>query len=88
MSTMSPELALVDPDLRADAVARLPPIYVNAFLEFVPAPSVVAVARRPVAPKLSAALAYLVLALARTFVFEAAVFAVVALVVLLTSLIA
>jgi hypothetical protein len=88
MSTMSPELALVDPELRADAVARLPPTYVNAFLEFAPAPSALAVARRPVAPKLSAVLAYLVLALARTFVFEAAVFAVVALVVLLTSLIA
>jgi hypothetical protein len=88
MSTMSPELALVDPELRADAVARLPPIYVNAFLEFAPAPSALAVARRPVAPKLSAVLAYLVLALARTFVFEAAVFAVVALVVLLPSLIA
>jgi len=34
MSTMSPELALVDPELRAELVARLPPIYVNAFLEF------------------------------------------------------
>src|SRR6185437_12680590 len=33
MTTMSPELALVDPELRADAVARLPPIYVNSFLE-------------------------------------------------------
>ena len=88
MSTMSPELALVDPDLRADAVASLPPIYVNAFLEFTPAPSVLPVLRRPAPPRASAALAYLVLALARTVVFEAAIFAAIALVVLLASLLA
>jgi len=88
MSTMSPELALVDPELRADAVARLPPIYANAFLDFPalpveprPAP------RAAAAPRASAALAYLALALARTFVFEAAVFAAVAVVVLLISLV-
>jgi hypothetical protein len=87
MSTMSPELALVDPELRADAIARLPPIYVNAFLEFPASPVVV-----PAAPvgglgfRPSAALAYLLLSLARTFVFEVLVFASVALLVLVASL--
>jgi hypothetical protein len=88
MSTMSPELALVDPDLRAEAVASLPPIYVNAFLEFTPAPPVLQVRRRPAPSRASAALAYLVLALARTVVFEAAVFAAIAVVVLVASLLA
>jgi hypothetical protein len=86
MSTMSPELALVDPELRAEAVARLPPIYVNAFLEFAPAPPVPAVPRRPAPTRASAALTYLALALVRTFVFEAAIFAAIAIVVLLASL--
>jgi hypothetical protein len=87
MSTMSPELALVDPELRADAVARLPPIYVNAFLEFPEAPvrPMPAAARREV-PRASAVAAYLLITLARTFVFEAAVFAAVAVLVLIASL--
>ena len=100
---MSPELALVDPELRADAVARLPPIYVNAFLEFppltelaplaVPAVAVptrtidVPIMHRPTS-RASAALAYLALAVARTFLFEAAVFAAVFALVLVASLIA
>ena len=83
MSTMSPELALVDPDLRADAVARLPPIYVNAFLE---APLRPVERRASVRP--SAALTYLALAIARTCVFDALLFASVATCVLLASLIA
>jgi hypothetical protein len=84
MSTLSPELALVDPDLRADAVARLPPIYANAFLDL---PPLLPLERRP-APRASAALTYLALAIVRTFVFEAGVFAAVAVVVLLASLLA
>lgn len=87
MSTMSPELALVDPELRADAVARLPPIYVNSFLEFPPfqvsPPAVRTPGFRP-----SAALTYLVLSIARTLAFDAVVFAAVAAVVLLASLLA
>jgi hypothetical protein len=87
MSTMSPELALVDPELRADAVARLPPVYANAFLEFRPCPvEVPAVSAARFRP--SAALAYLVLSIARTFVFDAIVFASVAMLVLLASVIA
>ena len=81
---MSPELALVDPELRADAVARLPPIYVNTFLE-VPPRSVVQ-RRQSVRP--SAALVYLALAIVRTCVFDAVLFASVATCVLLANLIA
>jgi hypothetical protein len=81
MSTMSPELALVDPELRADAVARLPPIYVNTFLDFPPFP----VACKPPL-RASAALAYLAVAIVRTLAFDAGVFAVVAAVVLIASL--
>jgi hypothetical protein len=87
MSTMSPELALIDPELRAEAVARLPPIYVNAFLEFpevsvlpVVLPGVHTPGFRP-----SAALAYLALSIARTAVFDLAVFASVFALVLLAS---
>jgi hypothetical protein len=83
MSTMSPELALVDPELRAMAVASLPPIYVNAFLDVRARPT----ERRPSFSP-AAALAYLLLAVVRTAVFEVAVFLAVFAVVLLASLIA
>lgn len=83
MSTMSPELALVDPDLRADAVARLPPIYVNAFLEAPPR-----VLERRVSVRPAAALTYLALAIVRTCLFDAVLFASVAACVLLANLIA
>ena len=83
MSTMSPELALVDPELRADAVARLPPIYANAFLELRDSP----VEQRPSFSP-SAVLAYLALAVVRTAVFEVAVFAAVFAAVLLANLFA
>ena len=84
MSTMSPELALVDPELRADAVARLPPIYVNAFLEVRPHP----VEHRMASGRPSAALAYLLVAVVRTALFEVVVFAAVFAVVLLANLFA
>jgi hypothetical protein len=87
MSMMSPELALVDPELRADAVARLPPIYVNSFLEFRPFQVAAPVNRTP-AFRPSAALTYLVLSIARTLAFDAIVFAAVAVLVLLASLLA
>lgn len=83
MTTMSPELVLVDPELRADAVARLPPIYVNSFLESRALPVERVATIRP-----SAALAYLALAIVRTCVFDAVVFASVATCVLLASMIA
>jgi hypothetical protein len=83
MSTMSPELALVDPDLRADAVAMLPPIYVNTFLEVRARPVERRGSFRP-----SAALVYLALAIARTCLFDAVLFASVATCVLLANLIA
>jgi len=86
MTTMSPELALVDPELRADAVARLPRIYVNSFLEFPPLPAAVPTARRP-GFSLGAALAYLVFSIVRTAAFDAVVFAAVALLVFLASLV-
>lgn len=88
MSTMTPELALVDPELRADAIARLPPIYVNSFLEFPELPPPVLAERHGTTPRASAVLAYLLLTVARTVVFEAAVFAAVAVLVLLASLLA
>ncbi|HST14093.1 MAG TPA: hypothetical protein VLJ44_04470 [Gaiellaceae bacterium] len=87
MSTLSPELALVDPDLRADAIARLPPVYVNAFLEFPPLPVAAPSVRTP-SFQLGAALAYLAIAIARTVAFDAVVFAGVAALVLLVSVVA
>lgn len=84
---MSPELALVDPELRADAVARLPPIYANAFLQLATPVAPPAVERRS-SVRLSAALAYLLLAIARTFLFDAVVFASIATCVLIANLIA
>ena len=86
---MSPELALVDPELRADAVARLPPIYVNSFLEFPADPVPVALpAVRTRGTRTSAALAYLALSIARTAVFDLVVFASVFALVLLASAVA
>jgi hypothetical protein len=87
MSTMSPELALVDPELRAEAVARLPPIYVNAFLDF-PEVSALPVAQpavRTTGFRPGAALAYLALSITRTALFDLVVFASVFAVVLLAS---
>jgi hypothetical protein len=87
MSTMSPELALVDPELRADGVARLPPIYVNAFLEVRARPvELPVVGRQSFRP--SAVLVYLALAIVRTCVFDAVLFASVVTCVLLANLIA
>ena len=87
MSTMSPELALVDPELRADAIARLPPIYVNAFLQFPAAPIRVVPSPARSSPTVSAALAYLIVAIGRTLAFDALVFVSVAALVLLANLI-
>ena len=98
---MSPELALVDPELRADAIAGLPPIYVNAFLKgparvVIPAqvivfPAPVVAVPAPVidspSVRVPAALAYFVVALGRTLAFDALVFASVAILVLFASLI-
>ena len=85
MTTMSPELALVDPELRAHAVAGLPPVRAFAFLELrllsideAAAPSF----------RASAAVAYLLLAIVRTCVFDALVFASVVACVLLANLFA
>jgi hypothetical protein len=86
MSTMSPELALVDPELRADAIARLPPIYVNAFLQFPAAPIRVVPAPKHSSPTVSATLAYLMVAIGRTLAFDALVFASIAALVLLANL--
>jgi hypothetical protein len=84
MSGISPELALVDPDLRAYALAALPSVRPFAFLELrpvsIPEPRAVAPAFH-----VSAALAYLALAIWRTVAFDAVVFAGVAAVVLIAS---
>jgi hypothetical protein len=85
MSTMSPELALVDPELRAHAVAGLPRVRAYAFLERRPATVADVPAPAP-AFSASAALAYLLLAIARTAAFDAVVFASVFACVLLASL--
>jgi hypothetical protein len=85
MSMMSPELALVDPELRARAVAGLPRVRPYAFLEQRPAPLVVAAPAAP-AFRASAAFAYLLVAIARTFAFDAVVFVSVAVCVLLANL--
>jgi len=84
MSTMSPELALVDPELRALAVAVLPRVRPFEFLELRPLPP------EPVAAgpafRLSAVVAYLAVAIVRTFAFDAVVFVIVAVCVLLAAL--
>ena len=87
MSTLSPELALVDPQLRAHAVSVLPPIRPFAFLELPPFPIDEPQTAAP-SVRVSAVLAYLLVAIARTFVFDAFVFASVAVCVLLANLFA
>jgi hypothetical protein len=84
---VSPELALVDGELRAEAIAALPPVTPYAFLERRPAPASPVEAPRPPAPSVAlAGLAYLAQAVVRTCVFNALVFVGVALVVLLVNL--
>lgn len=72
MSLLSPELALVDPILRADALADLPALEPFAFLHFRPrgeaAEPAAAPARRP--PLAVAAVVYLIAAAARTLVID------------------
>jgi hypothetical protein len=82
-AVVSPELALVDSELRMHALAALPPVEPFAFLELrdLPLPVQARKTRR-----LGAALAYLVVAIVRTSMFDACVFASVALVVLLLNL--
>jgi hypothetical protein len=82
---VSPELALVDPDLRSRALASLP--RVEAF-EFLRLREVALPVARPEPARLAAALAYLLVALVRTCAFNLCVFASVALVVLLLNLLA
>ena len=86
MSTTSPELALVDPELRAYAIEVLPHVRAYAFLELRTLP----VAEPPAAStfSMSAALAYLLVAIVRTCLFDAFVFASIAACVLLASLLA
>ena len=81
MSTLSPELALVDPELRAHAVAGLPRVRAYAFLELRDLPVDV-----PPGFSASAAFAYLLVAIARTVAFDAVVFASVVACVLLANL--
>ncbi|HET7127816.1 MAG TPA: hypothetical protein VFJ93_01925 [Gaiellaceae bacterium] len=78
---MSPELALVDPELRAYAVAGLPHVRAFSFLELRDLP----VDEAPPSFRASAAFAYLLLAIMRTAAFDAVVFASVAACVLLAS---
>jgi hypothetical protein len=85
MSMMSPELALVDPELRALAVAVLPRVRPFEFLELRPLPPVEPVAAVQ-AFRLSAAVAYLAVAIVRTFAFDAVVLVIVAVCVLLAAL--
>jgi hypothetical protein len=86
MSTLSPELALVDPELRAYAVAVLPRIQPFAFLELPPLP----IDKPSAAPsvRVSAVLAYLAVAIVRTCAFDVVVFVSVAACVLLANLFA
>ena len=73
VSTVSPELALVDPTLRADAIAALPHVEPYSFLRFPkprPAPRPI-VARRRRPPVLVAASVYFVAARAKTIVLHA-----------------
>ena len=87
MSGISPELVLIDPDLRAYALRLCRPVRELGFLDLrpiqnQPSPAVASTFH------ISAALAYLALAIGRTIAFDAVVFACVAAVVLLTSLFA
>jgi hypothetical protein len=70
VSLVSPELALVDPILRADALAALPQVRPFAFLDLrdPPAPRPAAKAHPPV---LVAAAAYFVSSLARVALMDA-----------------
>jgi hypothetical protein len=65
-STVSPELALVDPILRTDALAALPHVEPFDFLRFAPDP--VAPPRQP--PLVVAAAAYAVSSAARVAVMD------------------
>jgi hypothetical protein len=77
VSSVSPELALVDPELRAELLAALPPIEPYSFLQIrdVPSPAPVPIAtkrarrRRP--PLVLAAAAYFVSSAARVVVMDA-----------------
>lgn len=72
MSLLSPELALVDPILRADALADLPALEPFAFLRFTPrsepAAPAAPTAQKP--PLAVAAAVYLIAAAARTLVID------------------
>jgi hypothetical protein len=72
VSIVSPELALVDPILRADALAALPRVEPFAFLALrdTPPPAKAVVAK-PHPPLLVAAGAYLVSSVARVVVMDA-----------------
>jgi hypothetical protein len=95
---VSPELALVDPELRAEALARLPRLRPYEFLErqreplpeppwfFAPSPAAPYVPPRPNVAV--AAAAYLAAAILRTCAFNALVFVGVAAVVLLVNVFA
>ncbi len=89
MATVSPELALVDPDLRALAIAALPAVRPYAFLEHPAVPLVVAptTRRRSRTPRLRAAAVYFVVALARTLTVNVAVLLGIGVLVLILSLI-
>jgi hypothetical protein len=82
-AVVSPELALVDPELREHALAVLPRVEPFEFLHLrdIPLQEHARKARR-----LAAALAYLLVAIVRTCAFDACVFASVTAVVLLLSL--
>ena len=96
LPALSPELALVDPELREQAIALLPALEAFDFLRFPPRPAgadVVHLDEYRAAPAASreprravAALAYFAVALARVCVFNVLVFVSVALIVLLVNL--
>ncbi len=85
MSTVSPELALVDPDLRATAIAGLPAVQPYAFLDFPALPPVVVVPR---VSRVRAAAVYTGISLVRTLAVNAAVLVGIAVVVLVINLFA
>lgn len=70
---VSPELALVDPELRATAIAGLPGIRPFAFLDDPPLAVVVPLVPARRAPLPRAVAAYLAIAVARTVVLNVAV---------------
>jgi hypothetical protein len=81
-SAVSPELALVDPELRARAVGDLPHVEPFDFLRLRDLPVEPPREARPAL----AALAYVAVALLRTCAFDAVVFAAVTCIVLVLSL--